>query len=141
MQVGQKVAGEAGYLYAILLDNWTLGNVKQWDGLASGSDYLVGLDANPPGTYFLLVSSDNDNDFKLCDEGEFCQIYPLASQASEIIVVDRHMQLGSFTMGFPIDDDGGNVSAAAFEPESQSSDAGILEIKSRIGISGVSRKR
>ena len=41
MQVGEKVAGEAGYLYAILSDSWTLGNVKQWNGLASGEDYHV----------------------------------------------------------------------------------------------------
>ncbi len=100
MQVGEKVAGEAGYLYALLLDNWTFGNVKQWDGLAVGDSYPINLASNPPGTYFLMVGSDIDNDFNICDAGEFCQIYPLNSQASEIIISNGHVQLGNFSMGF-----------------------------------------
>lgn len=141
MQVGEKVAGEAGYLYALLLDSWTFGNVKQWDGLAISSEYSIDLSSNPPGTYFLMVGSDIDHDFTVCDPGEFCQIYPLNSQASEIIVSNRDIHLGYFIMGFPNDIDGGNGLSAAFEPESESNENYILNIKTRIGTSGVSRKR
>ncbi len=141
MQVGEKVAGEAGYLYALLLDNWTFGNVKQWDGLSIGGEYSINLASNPPGSYFLMVGTDIDHDFTICDAGELCQIYPLNSQASEIIVSDRDVQLGSFTMGFPNDIDGGNTSTAAFESQSQSNENYILDIKARIGTSGVSRNR
>jgi len=141
MQVGEKVAGEAGYLYALLLDSWTFGNVKQWDGLAVSGDYLLNLDSNPPGRYFLLVGSDIDHDFTVCDPGELCQYYPLNSQASEIIVSNENVQLGNFIMSFPDDVDGESVSSASFESDSQEQDTDILDIRDRIGNSGVSRKR
>jgi serine protease len=141
MQVGRKVAGEAGYLYALLLDSWTFGNVKEWSGLAFSDEYLINLDSNPPGRYFLLIGSDIDNDFVVCDSGEFCQMYPLNSQASEIIVSDRDVQLGNFFMGFPDDNNSGNVSSAAFDSSSQNKDPEGKEIMAKIGTSGVSRER
>ncbi len=141
MRVGEKVAGEAGYLYALLLDSWTLGNVKQWDGLAVRDEYSLNLDSNPPGSYFLMVGSDIDNDFSVCDAGEFCQVYPLNSQASEIVVNNGDVHLGDFTMGFPDDGEGGSGSSAAFNAGPEQSDPNILEIRALIGSKGVSRKR
>ena len=137
MQVGEKVAGEAGYQYALLLDSWTFGNVKQWQGPISSGEYPIDFKSLPPGRYFLMVGSDIDNDFSVCDPGEFCQIYPLNSQASEIVLSDKNVQLGNFIMGFPDDADGGNVSAAAFESDPQENSADILAIKALIGRSGV----
>jgi len=140
MQVGDKVAGEAGYLYALLLDSWTYGNVKQWDGLAISGDYTITLDSNPPGTYFMMVGSDIDNDGTVCDPGEFCQAYPLNSQASEIIVAGSNVQLGNFTLGFPGDTDDGNVSSAMLGAD-PAEDPDTLEIMARIGTTGIARRR
>jgi len=141
MQVGEKVAGEAGYLYALLLDSWTLGNVKQWDGIAVSSEYSLQFDSNPPGRYFLMIGSDIDNDFTVCDAGELCQFYPLNNQVSEIIVSGSDVQLGNFTMGFPDDVDSRDGILTTFNADPEKQDTNILEIKAKIGQSGVARTK
>ena len=141
MQVGEKVAGEAGYQYAVLFDIWTFGNVKQWQGSITSGEYPIELNSLPPGSYFLMVGSDIDNDFTICDPGEFCQIYPLNSQAIEIVVSDQDVQLGNFSMGFPDNTNDSSFSAAAFGADPQKENTNILDIKAKIGSSGVSRKK
>ena len=118
MHVGEKVAGEAGYLHAVLLDVLTF-DVAQWEGLAIDKQYPISFSNVPFGAYILFVSSDIDNDSALCDEdeGEFCQIYPLINSPSGIIVSDRDIDLGRFTMGFPEDLGGSNVSSSFGETE------------------------
>jgi len=140
MRVGDKVAGEAGYQYALLLDNWTFGNVKQWNGAAVESNYSIYLNSNPPGKYYLLVGSDIDNDMSVCDAGEVCQFYPLTSQASEIEVSSQNVQLGSFTMGFPGNSNAGDLSSATFGSSGEGR-SNYSEIRAIIGESGVSRRK
>lgn len=141
MQVGEKVAGEAGYLYALLLDEWTFGNVKQWDGLPVGNEYSLSLDSNPPGSYFLMLGSDIDNDFTVCDPGEFCQIYPLNSQASEIVIENMNVQLGNFTMGFPLDEDSGGLSSGALGADGELSGGVYSDALRQLRTEGVSRRK
>ena len=141
LQVGNSVRGAAGYQYALLLDNWTLGNVKQWSGLAVDGDYLIRLNSNPPGRYFLLVGSDIDNDFTICDEGEFCQTYPINSQAIQIVVSNQHIQVGNFNMGFPSDSNSGNASSSTLDTNAQSNAGGPSDIRARIGSVGIARKK
>jgi serine protease len=141
MRVGDKAQGEAGHLYALLLDSWTLGNVKQWDGLAAGGEFFINLPANPPGTYYLMVGSDIDHDFTVCDPGDLCQIYPLNSQPGEIVITDNNVQLGRFSLRFPDDTDAVGASSKALGLEPAASNPEIEAIRARIGNKGVALRR
>ncbi len=139
MHVGEKVVGEAGYQYALLLDSWTLSTVMQWQGLAVNNEYPISFTNVQPGSYFLIVGSDNDNDFTICDQGELCQVYPLNNLPSEIIVFwDQNTDLGLFSMGFPDDVGGSNSSSSIGDPESQDENPNVSNIKAMIDGSGVS---
>jgi serine protease len=102
MRVGEKAEGEAGYVYGLLLDPWTLQNVKFWHGPQTSSGFDILLRDNPPGTYYLMVGTDLDNDFTICDEGELCELYPSNSQVTGIEVENRDLELGTFRMSFPV---------------------------------------
>jgi serine protease len=102
MRVGQNVAGQAGYVYALLLDQWTTQNVKFTEGPQVGSGFDVDLEDLPPGTYYLMVSTDIDNDNTVCDEGELCEFYPNNSVIDGIVITDSNINLGTFRMGFPV---------------------------------------
>jgi serine protease len=101
MDVGEPFPGYASYLYGILLDPVTFANVKQWGGDIGNSGYSISLPENVPGEYFLLVGSDLDNDFVLCDPGEYCQYYPTATEVNLIAVEDQDEIIGTFTIGPP----------------------------------------
>lgn len=115
MRVGETAVGEIGWGAALLLDEWTLQNVKQWTGKEESAQLAVKLDDSPPGTYYLMVSTDNDNDYEICDEGELCSIYPNSSTPGPIEIVDGNITLGSFIMSYPSDDF--SSSSAASQPE------------------------
>jgi serine protease len=102
MRVGESVSGVAGYVYALMLDQWTVQNVKSWDGPQDGIGFDISLTDSPPGEYFLMVSTDLDNDFEVCDDGELCELYPSNSTVDTIKIDDRDVQLGTFRMTFPI---------------------------------------
>lgn len=133
MHVGEKVAGEAGFLHAVMFDSLTLNAVVQWEGLAIDKQYHIAFSNVPYGSYYLVVSSDIDNDSALCidDEGEFCQVYPLINSFSEIIVYDRDIDLGLFTLRFPEDLGGSSVSSSVGGTESQIEKSKGLEYQGR----------
>ena len=146
MHAGEKVAGEAGYLHAVMFDSFTLNKVAQWEGLAIDKQYNIAFSNVPFGSYYLLVSSDIDNDSALCigdedelNEGEFCLIYPLNSSPSGIIVYDRDVDLGLFTMRFPENLGGINASSLG-ETASESEAPKVSTIKYMINSLGVSKK-
>lgn len=79
LQVGAAAAaGDAGYLYALLVRDGVDGLelVKQWDGGASGGTYAFRFDAVSAGTYYLVAGSDMNNDGYICDAGEACGAWP-----------------------------------------------------------------
>ena len=141
MQVGEKVAGEAGYQYAVMIDGFTGEEVANWEGLATAGQYPVTFIDVPFGFYILAVSSDNDNDFEFCDAGEFCQLYPLNYAPDTIIVYDRDIDLGLFTLRFPEDGGIGDVLPLLDETGSEIDDSRISDLIRLIGTSGISRKR
>ena len=112
-------------------------NVKQWEGFGLDGVYNIALEENPPGTYFLMVGSDMDNDASICDAGEFCQLYPLNSRASEIVISGQDVQLGQFLMGFPDDNDDGTVSANSFDAVETIPSPQAGRVKTMIGGNGV----
>jgi serine protease len=101
MRVGQSVAGEAGYVYALILDQWTLSNLKEWEGAQRENGFDIQLDDLPPGTYYLLVSTDLDRDRIVCDDGELCELYPGGSLVEPIRIENADVELSTFSMGFP----------------------------------------
>jgi serine protease len=104
MRVGQNVSGEAGYVYTLLLDQWTGQNVKMDQGPQVGSQFNIDLKDMPPGTYFVMVSTDLDNDNIVCDEGELCEFYPNNSEVEGVVISNSDVALGNFRMGFPTPD-------------------------------------
>jgi serine protease len=104
MRVGEFAPGEAGYVYALLLDQWTLGNVKYWQGPQLSNGFDIELKDLPPGRYYLLVSTDLDKDYIVCDDGELCELYPSNSTISPIDIVNQDVELGRFRLGFPVPD-------------------------------------
>lgn len=129
MHVGEKVAGNAGYLHAMMLDIFAINEVAGWEGLAVDGQYDISFSQVPYGAYFLVVSSDIDNDSVLCiddegelNEGEFCLVYPLNSSPGLIIVYDDDIDLGHFTMTFP--DNLGSFSASSLAEKASEIEAG-----------------
>lgn len=141
MQVGEKVAGEAGYQYAVLIDGFTLEEVANWEGLATEDQYPIAFSDVPVGFYILAVGSDNDNDFEFCDAGELCQLYPLNNAPDVIFVYDQDIDLGLFTLRFPEDLGMAEVQSSNDETESQMDDSRISDLIRLIGTSGISRTR
>ena len=141
MQVGEKVAGEAGYQYAVMIDGSTLEEVANWEGLATEGQYPIMFNDVPFGFYFLVVGSDIDNDFEFCDAGEFCQLYPLNYVPDTIIVYDRDIDLGLFTLRFPDDEGIGGVLPPPVETGSETDDSRVSDLMHLIGTSGISRTR
>ena len=141
MQVGEKVAGEAGYQYAVMIDGTTFEEVASWEGLATEGQYPVMFNDVPFGFYFLVVGSDIDNDFDFCDAGEFCQLYPLNYVPDPIIVYDRDIDLGMFTLRFPEDGGIGGLLPSTDETGSESDDSRIFDLMRLIEASGISRTR
>ncbi|ACG71487.1 peptidase S8 and S53 subtilisin kexin sedolisin [Anaeromyxobacter sp. K] len=79
LQVGAAAAaGDAGYLYALLVREGVSGPelVKQWSGAASGGSYAFRFDGVSAGTYYLVAGSDMNNDGYICDAGESCGAWP-----------------------------------------------------------------
>lgn len=79
LQVGAAAAaGDAGYLYALLVRDGLNGPelVKQWAGAASGGSYAFRFDGVSAGTYYLVAGSDMNNDGYICDTGEACGAWP-----------------------------------------------------------------
>lgn len=101
MRVGESVAGQAEYIYALMLSQWTFQNVKTWEGpqQSNGFDHL--FENLPPESYYLLVGTDLDHDYTICDEGELCEYYPSNSVPSPIKITDRDLELGVFRLTFP----------------------------------------
>jgi serine protease len=104
MRVGDAVQGNAAYVYALLLDQWTLQNVKTWHGQQINTGFDFDFNNLPPGTNYLMVSTDLDHDFTVCDDGELCELYPSNSEISGIVIANSDIQLGTFRMGFPTPD-------------------------------------
>ena len=141
MQVGEKVLGDAGYQYAVLVEAFTFDELADWEGLAVESQYSVSFNDVPFGFYFLVVGSDVDNDFEICDEGEFCQIYPLNYAPDLVIVFDQDVDLGLFTLRFPEDLDTEGLPISTDGAGSEDASSRIQDLIHHIDTSGISRKR
>lgn len=122
-QVGNSIPGEAGALYSVLLDAYTLTPMYWWNGVQGNNGYSLRYDNVVDGAYFLLTGSDMDNDFRFCDEGEFCQIYPNSTEPRLIDVSGNTVGLQRITIGAPLT----NPASAAFAASLGGEDASSAE--------------
>lgn len=139
LQVGESVAGEAGQQYALLLDAYTLVPQYWWGGNQQSVDYDVKFEGVVPSLYYLIMGSDMDLDQYICDEGEFCQIYPIDSDPKLIEITSEDYSLGSFTISIPSPNLGATQASAVLVDENgtveKSSDA-FKDFSGRFGRSG-----
>lgn len=103
LQLGLRVgaapsgAGKLGRLYALLIDAATGLPIAQADAEAAGS-YSFAFADRLPGSYFLAVGSDLDNDGFICDAGESCGIYPSLALPGIIELGSTDLNLAPFAV-------------------------------------------
>jgi serine protease len=81
------VAGNAGFLYLMLLDR-SLNNQGQLNLSPVNGRYDFNFQSVVAGDYYLLAGSDVDNDGMICEVGESCGAYPVRNQ-EVVVTVDR----------------------------------------------------
>ncbi|AEP29715.1 S8 family serine peptidase [Brumicola nitratireducens] len=86
-EVVEITVEQNGYVYALIIDAFTQDVIKQLDGEFNpdGTLTLSALDV-PVGEYYILVGSDIDNDFFICDGGEVCGGYPTLNDLEPIVI-------------------------------------------------------
>lgn len=77
MRVGPAPqGGSVGKVYVSLVDPVTFLTVGSAEAAGAGAELGFVLQNLRAGPYLLIASTDNDNDFELCDPGESCGVYP-----------------------------------------------------------------
>jgi serine protease len=113
MRVGARATtGDVSTIYLVLLDS-------EGEPLIGGAisnqqgRYPFSITNVPPGNYYIVAGSNNDNDDFFCDAGESCAVYPSFANFGPIEMGSTDLNLG----GFPIAPDtlgiGSNGAAAA----------------------------
>lgn len=87
-----------GLQYVILIDAKTRETVQSKAVEADNGQYHFNFESVPRGEYFLLIGTDADNDFFVCDDGEACGAFPTLALPS-LIKVDRDIQELRFDTG------------------------------------------
>ncbi|MCB1633490.1 MAG: S8 family serine peptidase [Xanthomonadales bacterium] len=77
MRVGPVVqGGNVGKVYVLLVDPVTFLTVGFAEVAGTGAELGFMLQNLRAGPYLLIASTDNDNDFQICDPGESCGVFP-----------------------------------------------------------------
>lgn len=96
MRVGTPPSfGESGAIYALLLDALTFQTVAATSALLPQSGRATfSFPSILPGSYYLLYSTDNDNDFFVCDAGEYCGFFPFGDNAGPLELSGTNLDIG-----------------------------------------------
>lgn len=87
MRVGEFIpAGNAGYLYILLIDANLGGVVMVAQGAAEEGQYAYFFDEVPLGEYYIAAGSDINNDGYICESGESCGFFPSLGEETVIRV-------------------------------------------------------
>ncbi|MGY5451491.1 S8 family peptidase [Agarivorans sp. MS3-6] len=86
MTVVTEEAGDSGLVYALLIDPNTGNTIYSQQLLMNDGVFQFAFAEVAEADYRLYVSSDNDNDFVVCDEGELCGAYPVRNDINLIQV-------------------------------------------------------
>jgi serine protease len=85
MKVGSGSAGDVGTVYIIAVDPRTFDTVGQTSiGLAQ--QYKFTILPIPTGNYLVVGGTDKDKDFIICEKEDYCGLYPVSNQPSEVKV-------------------------------------------------------
>jgi serine protease len=132
MKVGTPTGpGNLGTIYILALDPRTLNTIGSLDS-ESFPDLLGDLNKDgklefqfPPifaGYYFVVAGNDADNDHIICEDGEYCGLYPVSSQLSLVQILPN--------------EDTGGVNFVLEKPTSPASASGVEELRLRTGTGG-----
>ena len=91
-----------GAMRVMLIDPELNVVVRQSPARFDSGRYHFAIDQVPPGEYFLMASSDLDNDQMLCDAGEACAVYPNAFASKETLKVHADVHQLEMTSAFEI---------------------------------------
>jgi serine protease len=100
------LTNNAGFHYVILFDlNGTASsdNSQLTQLNAVNGFYNFQFNDVEPGSYLLVASTDNDNDYYICTDGEACGIYMDWSNPTEIVVTSGQASVANldFQTGYP----------------------------------------
>lgn len=95
MRVGSTPeVGRAGRVYALLIDAVTFEVLRQDDIDASSGFGTLSYADVLPGRYFLVYGTDSDNDFVICDRGEFCGFVPFGDVLEPFELRGTDLEIG-----------------------------------------------
>ena len=81
MQVGEEPQADVGTIFVIAVDPTTFETIEAIS-TSLDTDFTFEIPPVAAGVYFVIAGTDLDNDGFICDEGEFCGLYPVSNEAS-----------------------------------------------------------
>ncbi len=101
MRVGQSQALDPGEVFVLALDPFTFETIGS-TSTSLASDLFYRLPPVPAGSYLIAAGTDNDQDDFICDEGEFCGLYPVNNLPNTVEVEANDITSGiNFTLQPP----------------------------------------
>jgi len=102
LQVGAAAAaGDAGYLYVLLVDT-SLETLAQAQGRGTAGSYAWSFTGVPAGDYLVIAGTDSDDDGLICDAGEACGAWPTLGVPTVIGVTAADVAGLDFLAGFEV---------------------------------------
>ncbi len=102
MELGAKSgAGDAGYLYVLLIDS-NQETVAQLGGRGTAGNYQFAFSEVPSGQYYLVAGTDSDGDDLICDAGEACGGWPTLGVPTAVSVDAEDVTGLDFVTGFEV---------------------------------------
>jgi serine protease len=92
----EEIEANAGYQFIMLVDPDTNEPIQQWSGSTFEEIYSYSFSDVPPGEYWVVAGTDNDNDYTICDNGESC------GYLSDPITVTGNTENNDFDIGYPL---------------------------------------
>jgi serine protease len=89
MVVSTQQASDNGLVYILLLDSETDELMYSQQSSMRNGVFNFSFSEVLEGSYHLYVSTDLDNDYIICDEGELCGAYPVRNDVTPILVTEE----------------------------------------------------
>ncbi len=79
MDVGTPPVPDPGFLFVLALDPFTF-ETEESASTSAEMDFRYRILPLPAGGYVIAAGTDNDQDGFICDEGEFCGLFPVSNE-------------------------------------------------------------
>ncbi|WP_026959765.1 S8 family serine peptidase [Aliagarivorans taiwanensis] len=113
MLISSVTAGDSGLVYVTLVDVNGYQDTQQIVVQMVDGRFTYLFEQVQSGEYEIYASSDNDNDFELCDEGELCGAYPLINEMETVLLESDALNI-NFTLSPITTEDYGQQQLAEF---------------------------